>query len=60
MFFMFEANPGLTTEIERSMRLNENILRFLAVVSQEEAPVPEKKKPAEETAETDQAEQIQE
>ncbi len=60
VFFLFDANPGLTTEIERGMKLNENILRFLTVVSPEEAPVAEKKKPAEETAETDQAEPIQE
>ncbi|MEE9553858.1 MAG: 30S ribosomal protein S6 [candidate division Zixibacteria bacterium] len=60
VFFLFDADPGLNTEIERTMRLNENILRFLTVAAQGEAPVAEKKKPAEETAETDQAESVQE
>ncbi len=33
IFFLFRCNPGLTTEIERNLRLNENVLRFLTVVS---------------------------
>jgi len=39
--FMFESKPGLTAEIERSIRLNENIIRFLSVVT----PGPQKIKP---------------
>jgi small subunit ribosomal protein S6 len=33
VFFMFNSQPGLSTDIERSMRLNENILRFLTVLA---------------------------
>jgi len=32
-FFLFNADPGLSSEIERSLRLNENILRYLTVLS---------------------------
>ncbi len=31
--FVFEAKPGLTSEIEKTMRINENILRFLTVIA---------------------------
>ena len=60
VFFLLEASPGLTTEIEKVMRINENILRFLTVVSPGETPVPEKKKPAEETAGVDEAKPVEE
>ena len=33
VFFLFNAPPGLSAEIEKSMRLNENILRFLTILS---------------------------
>ncbi|OGC94563.1 MAG: 30S ribosomal protein S6 [candidate division Zixibacteria bacterium RBG_16_53_22] len=33
VFILFRAQPGFTTEIERAMRLNENILRFLTILS---------------------------
>jgi len=33
VFFLFRSQPGFSTEIERSMRLNENILRFLTINS---------------------------
>jgi len=33
VFCLFRAKPGLTTEIERSLRLNENVLRFLTILS---------------------------
>lgn len=38
VLFLFNANPGLTQEIERTLRLNENILRFLTVLSPGVAP----------------------
>ena len=38
VFFLFKSNPGFTTEIERNLRLNENVLRFLTVVSPGIAP----------------------
>ena len=60
VFFLFDANPGLTMEIERNMRINENIIRFLTVLSPGEAPVITKKKPAENTAEVDEAEPVEE
>jgi small subunit ribosomal protein S6 len=33
VLFLFKSNPGLSTEIERSLRLSENILRFLTILS---------------------------
>ncbi len=59
VFFLFEAEPGLTTEIERNMRINENILRFLTVISPGETPVAAKKKPAEDEAEIDKPEPVE-
>jgi small subunit ribosomal protein S6 len=38
VLFLFRANPGLTTEIERGLRLDENILRFLTILSPGDAP----------------------
>jgi small subunit ribosomal protein S6 len=33
VFYLFHAEPGLSFELERSMRLNENILRYLTILS---------------------------
>jgi small subunit ribosomal protein S6 len=33
VFFLFNAQPGLSMEIERALRLNENILRLLTILS---------------------------
>ncbi len=33
VLFIFRADTGLTREIERSLRLDENILRFLTILS---------------------------
>ncbi len=33
ILFLFSSKPGLSAEIERNMRINENILRFLTIVS---------------------------
>lgn len=41
VFFLFRANPGLTSDIERSLRINENILRYLTILSPG-APAPVK------------------
>jgi small subunit ribosomal protein S6 len=59
VFFLFECDPGLTSELERNMKINDNILRFLTVSSQ--GPVPEKEsgKPEEKEAESDKAESVQ-
>lgn len=38
VLFLFRANPGLTREIERNIRLDENILRFLTALSPGIAP----------------------
>jgi small subunit ribosomal protein S6 len=38
VFFLFKSKPGLPAEIERNLRLNENIIRFLSVVSAGIAP----------------------
>ena len=39
VLFLFRAKPGLGTDIERNLRINENILRFLTVLSPGVAPV---------------------
>ncbi len=31
--FLYQAKPGLSSEIERNLRINEGILRYLTVVS---------------------------
>lgn len=31
--FLYQSKPGLSSEIERNLRLNENILRYLTVAS---------------------------
>ena len=41
VIFSFESRPGLTSEIEKSLRLNESVIRFMAVVT----PGPQKIKP---------------
>jgi small subunit ribosomal protein S6 len=33
IFFLFKSNPGVTSDIERSLRLNENVLRYLTILS---------------------------
>ena len=44
VFFLFESNPGLSSKIERGLKINDNVLRYLTVVSQfglpEEKPAP--------------------
>lgn len=47
-FFLFSANPGLTAEIERNLRLNENILRYLTILSPGLTPAAKPIKPIEE------------
>ncbi len=47
--FLFEAPSTLLAEMEKLMRINENILRNLVVLAQ--GPPPEKKKEAESEAE---------
>jgi len=66
VFFLFECEPGLTMEIEKNMRINETILRFLTVQSPGEVPVAVAPKPADDKAdlpekpESDEEEQFQE
>jgi small subunit ribosomal protein S6 len=38
VFFLFRSKPGLNAEIERNLRLNENALRYLTVLSPGIAP----------------------
>ena len=59
VLFQFESKPGLTTEIERNLRINDNVLRFLTVLWTE-APVVEKPKPAAEEKTDDSAETAKE
>jgi len=51
VFFLFESEPGLSAELERNMRINENVVRFLTILSPGEAPAPAAKKPVTEDAE---------
>ncbi len=51
VFFLFEADPGLTTEIEKNLKLSENVLRYLTILSPSEVPAEKK---SEETGETGQ------
>jgi len=59
VFFLFECDPGLTTEIERNMRINEAILRFLTVQSPGEAPAAIDLKPVDDPVEIDEEETFQ-
>lgn len=59
VFFLFEAAPGLSAEIERNMRINENILRFLTVASPGEAPATAKSKPEEDEADIESPEPVE-
>ncbi len=55
VFFLFEANPGLTGEIEKNLKLNENILRYLTILSPSEVPAAEKSEEAGETGQSNEA-----
>ena len=59
VFFLFEANPGLTGEIEKNLRLSENVLRYLTILSPAEVPAAEKSAEAGETDQFDKAAPIQ-
>jgi len=60
VFFLFEANPGLTGEIEKNLRLSENVLRYLSILSPVEIPAPEKSEKAGETGRLDKTAPVQE
>ena len=59
VLFLFEADSGLTSGIEKSLRINENIFRFLTVMSVSEVPV-EKAEPEVEGGHHDEPAPIQE
>ena len=52
VFFLFESNPGLSSRIESGLKINDNVLRYLTVVSEfgipEEKPEPAAEPVAEE------------
>lgn len=56
VFFLFEGRPGLIMELERNMRINDKIIRFLAILSQSEAAAPAEKKRADESVTADESE----
>lgn len=60
VFFLFEADPGLTREIEKNLRLSDSILRYLTIVSPAEVPVAEESEKAGETGQIDEAAPVQE
>jgi small subunit ribosomal protein S6 len=60
VFFLFEANPGLTGEIEKNLKLNENILRYLTILSPTDVLAAGKPEQAGETGQVDEAAPVQE
>lgn len=46
VFFLFEADPGATAQIEKNLRLSEHVIRYLTVLSPGE--IPQEKKSEEE------------
>ena len=60
VFFLFEADPGLTGEIEKNLRLSENVLRYLTILSPAEVPVAEKPEGESGTDRTDETAPVQE
>jgi small subunit ribosomal protein S6 len=60
VFFLFEADPGLTAEIEKNLKLSENILRYLTILSPSEVPAAEKPEEAGETGQPDETEPVRE
>ena len=60
VFFLFEANPGLTGEIEKNLKLSENVLRYLSILSPSGIPAAEKSEEAGETDQSDKTEPVRE
>ncbi len=60
VFFLFEADPGLTAEIEKNLKLSENVLRYLTILSPSEVPAAEKPEETGETGQPDETEPVRE
>jgi small subunit ribosomal protein S6 len=63
VFFLFEAEPGVTSQIEKNLRLSEHVIRYLTVLSPGEIPhekEAEEAKEAKEEKQVDQAKSAQE
>ncbi len=60
VFFLFEADPGLTTEIEKNLKLTESVLRYLTILSPAEVPKAEKSGEAEDTGQLDETAPVRE
>lgn len=60
VFFLFEADPGLTGEIEKNLRLSESVLRYLTILSSAQVSVAEESEKAGETGQIDEAAPVQE
>ena len=43
LYYNFKANPGVVLDIERNLRLDERVLRFLTIRLEEEKVTPPKK-----------------
>jgi len=56
VFFLFESNPGLSTQIERGLKINDNVLRYLTVVSEFGLPEEKTEPVAEKAVEEDKPE----
>jgi small subunit ribosomal protein S6 len=48
IFFLYRSNPGLNAELERNLRLNENVLRYLTILSPGLTPAAKPIRPVEE------------
>lgn len=57
--FLFEASPNVISGLEKSMRINENILRYLTVLAM--TPPPKEEKPeVEKTEASDETSKVEE
>jgi small subunit ribosomal protein S6 len=60
VFFLFEADPGATAQVEKSLRLSEHVIRYLTVLSPGEIPQEKKAEEGASEARVDEASGSQE
>lgn len=60
VFFLFESEPGVTSQIEKNLRLSEHVIRYLTVLSQSEVPQEKKAEVVEGEGQVDEAQSAQE
>ncbi len=60
VFFLFEAEPGVTAQIEKNLRLSEHVIRYLTVLSPGEVPAGKRVKAEDHEEPVDEAASAQE